>query len=229
MVNPHAWGEPTSANLVLHLRRLDGGQVAATCMDSFERVWGTAKLWAPGALQQAAHQRKHSVIRARQQGFARSADACRECSAVTTYSRRYRSGSGFASPSAYCADLKKITTYMRFTCGPMPPSARRCHHALPQTHFAAIQMGIALDPDRVSLAHVLHDVSGTGRMAFLLSGDLLDGPINTGCGWAGRISGPGDGERGSYSDFGWYPLTDLPANMIDRARAAVRNYAVFGM
>jgi hypothetical protein len=29
----------------------------------------------------------------------------------------------------------------------------------------------------------------------------------------------------SYSDFGWYPLTDLPANMIDRARVAVRNYA----
>ncbi len=30
---------------------------------------------------------------------------------------------------------------------------------------------------------------------------------------------------GSYSDFGWYPLTDLPANMLDRARVAVRNYA----
>ena len=33
------------------------------------------------------------------------------------------------------------------------------------------------------------------------------------------------GGSGSYSDFGWYPLTDLPANMIDRARVAVRNYA----
>jgi hypothetical protein len=34
-------------------------------------------------------------------------------------------------------------------------------------------------------------------------------------------AGPGS----SYSDFGWFPLTDLPASMIDRARVAVRNYA----
>jgi hypothetical protein len=45
MVNPHAWGEPASANPVFHMRRLSGGQVAATYMDSFERVWDTAKPW----------------------------------------------------------------------------------------------------------------------------------------------------------------------------------------
>lgn len=45
MVNPHAWGEAASANPTLHLRRLDGGQVAAHYMDSFERVWTTAKPW----------------------------------------------------------------------------------------------------------------------------------------------------------------------------------------
>ena len=45
MVNPHAFGEPASANPVLHMRRLDGGQVAALYMDSFERVWDTAKPW----------------------------------------------------------------------------------------------------------------------------------------------------------------------------------------
>ena len=28
-----------------HLRKLDGGQVAAHYMDSFERVWDTAKPW----------------------------------------------------------------------------------------------------------------------------------------------------------------------------------------
>jgi hypothetical protein len=44
-VNPHAWGEPASANPALHLRRLDGGQVAAHYTDSFERVWQTAKPW----------------------------------------------------------------------------------------------------------------------------------------------------------------------------------------
>ena len=45
IVNPHAWGEPASANPALHLRRLDGGQVAAHYMDSFERVWDTARRW----------------------------------------------------------------------------------------------------------------------------------------------------------------------------------------
>jgi hypothetical protein len=45
MVNNHAWGEPASANPVLHLRRLDGGQVAAHWISSFDRVWDTAKPW----------------------------------------------------------------------------------------------------------------------------------------------------------------------------------------
>jgi ADP-ribose pyrophosphatase YjhB (NUDIX family) len=81
---------------------------------------------------------------------------------------------------------------------------------------AAAQIGIALDPARVSLAHVLHDVSGAGRMAFFLTAD----------GWADEACPlPSIQGTRSYSDFGWYPLTDLPANMIDRARVAVRNYA----
>jgi hypothetical protein len=46
VVNPHAWGEPASANPVMHLRRLDGGTVAGHYMDSFERVWESAKPWA---------------------------------------------------------------------------------------------------------------------------------------------------------------------------------------
>jgi 8-oxo-dGTP diphosphatase len=81
---------------------------------------------------------------------------------------------------------------------------------------AAAQMGVALDPARISLAHVLHDVSGAGRMAFFLTAD----------GWADEACPipPAPGTR-SYSDFGWYPLTDLPANMIDRARVAIRHYA----
>jgi transcriptional regulator with XRE-family HTH domain len=45
IVNPHAYGEAASANPALHLRRLDGGQVAAHYMDSFDRVWETAKPW----------------------------------------------------------------------------------------------------------------------------------------------------------------------------------------
>jgi 8-oxo-dGTP diphosphatase len=81
---------------------------------------------------------------------------------------------------------------------------------------AAAQMGVALEASDVTLAHVLHDVSGAGRMAFFLTAD----------GWAAEACPvpPATGSR-SYCDFGWYPLTDLPANMIDRARVAVRNYA----
>jgi hypothetical protein len=46
MVNPHAYGEPASANPTLHLRRLDGGRLADHYIASFERVWATAVLWS---------------------------------------------------------------------------------------------------------------------------------------------------------------------------------------
>jgi len=42
-----------SANLTLHLRKLDGGQVAAHYADSFERVWDAAKPWHGGNLMAA--------------------------------------------------------------------------------------------------------------------------------------------------------------------------------
>jgi 8-oxo-dGTP diphosphatase len=99
-----------------------------------------------------------------------------------------------------------------------PPSGRLAERETlveAAVRVAAAQVGIALDPARVSLAHVLHDVSGAGRMAFFLTAD----------GWADDESPVPLAGAGSYSDFGWYPLTELPANMIDRARVAVRNYA----
>jgi 8-oxo-dGTP diphosphatase len=103
-----------------------------------------------------------------------------------------------------------------------PPSGRLAERETlveAAVRVAAAQVGIALDPARVSLAHVLHDVSGAGRMAFFLTID----------GWAGQAcEEPPVPVTRSYSDFGWYPLTDLPANMIDRARVAVRNYAAGG-
>jgi 8-oxo-dGTP diphosphatase len=114
-----------------------------------------------------------------------------------------------------------------------PPSGRLAERETlveAAVRVAAAQMGIELDPARVSLAHVMHDVSGHGRMAFFLTadgwnrpGDALDprdalAPRDVGA--AARLAG-----TKSYSDFGWYPLTELPANMIDRARVAVRNYA----
>jgi len=99
-----------------------------------------------------------------------------------------------------------------------PPSGRLAERETlveAVVRVAAAQVGVALDPARMSLAHVLHDVSGAGRMAFFLTAD----------GWDGDTSPVPLAGAGSYSDFGWYPLTDLPANMIDRARVAVRNYA----
>jgi 8-oxo-dGTP diphosphatase len=101
-----------------------------------------------------------------------------------------------------------------------PPSGRLAERETlveAAVRVAADQMGIALDPARVSLAHVLHDVSGAGRMAFFLTAD----------GWADEACQvpPVVQRTRCYSDFGWYPLTELPANMIDRARVAVRNYA----
>jgi 8-oxo-dGTP diphosphatase len=100
-----------------------------------------------------------------------------------------------------------------------PPSGRLAERETlveAAVRVAAAQVGVALDPARVSLAHVLHDVSGAGRMAFFLTAD----------GWPGEDrSLPPAPPASSYSDFGWYPRTSLPANMIDRARVAVRNYA----
>jgi len=66
--------------------------------------------------------------------------------------------------------------------------------------------GIVIGPQNVSLAHVMHDVSGGGRIAFFLSVS----------GWTGRPTS---------ADVRWFPVGDLPTNMLDRARVALRNYA----
>jgi 8-oxo-dGTP diphosphatase len=66
--------------------------------------------------------------------------------------------------------------------------------------------GIVIGGENVSLAHVMHDVSGSGRIAFYLSVS----------GWTGRPTSP---------DVCWFPVGDLPTNMLDRARVALRNYA----
>jgi 8-oxo-dGTP diphosphatase len=66
--------------------------------------------------------------------------------------------------------------------------------------------GIAIGAENVSLAHVMHDVSGGGRIAFFLSAS----------GWAGQPASP---------DVRWFPVGNLPTNMLDWARVALRNYA----
>jgi 8-oxo-dGTP diphosphatase len=70
----------------------------------------------------------------------------------------------------------------------------------------ALATGIVIGVENVSLAHVMHDVSGSGRIAFFLSAS----------GWVGQPTSP---------DVRWFPVGDLPTNMLDRARVALRNYA----
>jgi 8-oxo-dGTP diphosphatase len=70
----------------------------------------------------------------------------------------------------------------------------------------ALAAGIVIGGEHVSLAHVMHDVSGSGRIAFFLSVS----------GWTDQPTSP---------DVRWFPVGDLPTNMLDRARVALRNYA----
>jgi 8-oxo-dGTP diphosphatase len=71
---------------------------------------------------------------------------------------------------------------------------------------AAAEAGIAISAQDVSLAHVMHDVSGSGRIAFFL----------TAASWEGHYATPG---------VRWFDLDDLPTNMLDRSRTALRSYA----
>ena len=74
---------------------------------------------------------------------------------------------------------------------------------------AADEAGIVIRAENVSLAHVMHDVSGSGRIAFFL----------TVSGWQGEHTEPAPpGAR-------WFPVGNLPTNMLDRSRVALRNYA----
>jgi len=70
----------------------------------------------------------------------------------------------------------------------------------------ALAAGIVIGAENVSLAHVMHDVSGSGRIGFYLAVS----------GWTGHPAAP---------DVHWFPVGTLPTNMLDRARVALRNDA----
>jgi 8-oxo-dGTP diphosphatase len=71
---------------------------------------------------------------------------------------------------------------------------------------ASAEADIAIQAENVSLAHVMHDVSGSGRIAFFL----------TVSGWQGEFTSPA---------ARWFPVGNLPTNMLDRSRVALRSYA----
>ena len=61
---------------------------------------------------------EHPGIVARQQGLAGLCRTCQECPVVAScggglYTHRFQAESGFDNPSVYCADLKKLITYIR--------------------------------------------------------------------------------------------------------------------
>jgi uncharacterized protein len=91
----------------------------------------------------------HPGILARQQGLAGLCQACRQCPVVTScggglYTHRYRTGTGFANPSAYCADLLKLITHIGSRPpGPRPggPGPRRTAHTISSGDFRALAAG----------------------------------------------------------------------------------------
>jgi 8-oxo-dGTP diphosphatase len=97
---------------------------------------------------------------------------------------------------------------------------------------ASAQAGIAISAENVSLAHVMHDVSGSGRIAFFLtvagwrgecpasstSASTTSASTTSASTTSASTACPAPGVR-------WFPVGDLPTNMLDRARVALRNYA----
>ncbi|MTE20163.1 XRE family transcriptional regulator [Streptomyces sp. TRM43335] len=55
LVNPHIWGQPASANPLLHLRRVDASGWFDNYAQSFDAVWAGARPWTPDQEGMAAH------------------------------------------------------------------------------------------------------------------------------------------------------------------------------
>jgi uncharacterized protein len=88
----------------------------------------------------------HPGITARQLGLAGLCEKCQACPVVTScggglYAHRYRSGSGFANPSVYCADLIKLIRHVRSATLTANERAPKAVHALPASDFDALAAG----------------------------------------------------------------------------------------
>ncbi|MEU2424720.1 XRE family transcriptional regulator [Streptomyces sp. NPDC007851] len=55
LVNPHIWGQPASANPVLHLKKTDETGWFDNYAQSFEAVWAAARPWTPDLERTAGH------------------------------------------------------------------------------------------------------------------------------------------------------------------------------
>jgi uncharacterized protein len=84
---------------------------------------------------------RHPGILARQQGLAGLSQQCQECPVVTScggglYAHRYRTGTEFANPSVYCADLLKLITHIKQR---LPQVS--ANHAMPDQDFRELASG----------------------------------------------------------------------------------------
>jgi 8-oxo-dGTP pyrophosphatase MutT (NUDIX family) len=74
------------------------------------------------------------------------------------------------------------------------------------------ETGVVIDPDDVTLVHVLHHHTGTPRMALFFQVDLWSGePVVT--------------EPDKCAAWQWFPLRQLPEQMIPYGRQALQEYA----
>ncbi|GIH70498.1 hypothetical protein Mth01_27510 [Sphaerimonospora thailandensis] len=55
LINPHVWGQPASANPLLHLKRLNATGWFDNYAQSFEAVWARACPWTPDREGTATH------------------------------------------------------------------------------------------------------------------------------------------------------------------------------
>lgn len=70
------------------------------------------------------------------------------------------------------------------------------------------EIGVTIDPRDVEFAHVMHNASGGGRIAFFFT-------VRT---WSGE---PENREPDKCSDLRWFPLDALPNHLIDYCRMAL--------
>jgi uncharacterized protein len=153
----------------------------------------------------------HPAIKARQQGIAGLAAACRACPVVEScggglYAHRYRTGSGFDNPSVYCADLKKMITHVRTRLRP----AAGGHEgetmtgpgpAMPQAHFDALAAGFG---DAESIAYLSAAQRSVRRALLRLLPARAAGNAVFAGGWE-LLTSLDRSDRGTVDDVLGYP------------------------
>jgi len=125
---------------------------------------------------------EHPGIAARQAGLAGRCPTCRDCELVRAcggglYAHRYKSGSGFDNPSAYCAELKVLIPQVISHPSPVASTPERegesmVRHTLPATAFDMLAAG----PGDAAAMEVLADSRcSVNRVLVAQVASVLDG------------------------------------------------------